>query len=77
MEIERILAQFASETRYEDLPKETLEIIKDVLLTVLGTTIAGAKAEGWADHRPDLLDASLGPGQAVTAKLDGGVLPHG
>jgi len=46
MEIERILAQFASETPYEDLPKETLEIIKDVLLTVLGTTIAGARSEG-------------------------------
>ncbi len=46
MEIERILAQFASETPYEDLPKETLEIIKNVILTVLGTTVAGATAEG-------------------------------
>ena len=34
------------ETRYKDLPKETLEIIKDVLLTVLGTTTAAARAEG-------------------------------
>jgi len=46
MEIESLLSQYASETRYEDLPKETIEIIKDVLLTVLGTTIAGATAEG-------------------------------
>ena len=46
MEIERILAQFASETTYEDLPKEPIEVIKNVILTVLGTTIAGATAEG-------------------------------
>ena len=46
MEIETILAQFASDTGYEDLPKEPIEVIRNVVLTVLGTTIAGATAEG-------------------------------
>ena len=46
MEIETILAQFASDTKYEDLPKEPIEVIRNVVLTVLGTTIAGATAEG-------------------------------
>lgn len=46
MEIEMILAQFASDTKYEDLPKEPIEVIRNVILTVLGTTIAGATAQG-------------------------------
>jgi 2-methylcitrate dehydratase PrpD len=46
MEIEKILAQYASDTQYEDLPKEPIEVVRKVILTVLGTAIAGAKAEG-------------------------------
>ena len=46
MEIETLLAQYASDTKYEDLPKGPIEVIRNVVLTVLGTTIAGATAQG-------------------------------
>ena len=46
METEKKLAEYVSETKFEDLPQEPVDIIKNVILTVLGTTIAGATAEG-------------------------------
>lgn len=46
MELEKRLAQYVSETRFDDLPPEPIDIAKDIVLTVLGTTIAGATAEG-------------------------------
>lgn len=46
METENKLAEYISETKFEDLPKEPIEIAKNVVLTVLGTTIAGATAQG-------------------------------
>ncbi len=46
METEKRLAEYVSETKFEDLPQEPVDIIKNVILTVLGTTIAGATAEG-------------------------------
>jgi 2-methylcitrate dehydratase PrpD len=46
METEKRLAEYVSETKFEDLPQESVDIIKNVILTVLGTTIAGATAEG-------------------------------
>lgn len=46
MEIEKRLAEFVSERKFEDLPQEPVDIIKNVILTVLGTTIAGATSEG-------------------------------
>jgi 2-methylcitrate dehydratase PrpD len=46
METEKKLAQYISDTNYDDLPKEPVDTIKNVILTVLGTTIAGASAEG-------------------------------
>ena len=46
METERTLAEYLSETRFDDLPGEAVDIVKNVILTVLGTTIAGASAEG-------------------------------
>jgi len=46
MELEKRLAEYVSETRFDDLPPEPIDIAKDVVLTVLGTTIAGATAEG-------------------------------
>jgi 2-methylcitrate dehydratase PrpD len=46
METEQRLAQYASDTTYEELPEKPIAIAKEVLLTVLGTTIAGAHAEG-------------------------------
>lgn len=46
MELEKKLVQYVLDTKYEDLPTEPIDIIKNVILTVLGTTVAGAKAEG-------------------------------
>lgn len=46
METEKKLAEYVSETKFKDLPQEPVDTIKNVVLTVLGTTIAGATAEG-------------------------------
>ncbi|MBI2224008.1 MAG: MmgE/PrpD family protein, partial [Betaproteobacteria bacterium] len=46
METEKKLAEYISETKFEDLPKDSIDIITNVIFTVLGTTIAGATAEG-------------------------------
>ena len=46
MEIEKKLAEYVSETKFDDFPQEPVDIAKNVVLTVLGTTIGGATAEG-------------------------------
>ena len=46
METEKKLAEFVAETSFEDLPAETVGIMKNVVLTILGTTIAGSTSEG-------------------------------
>lgn len=46
METEKLLAEYVSQTRFDDLPAEPVDTMKSVILTVLGTTIAGATAEG-------------------------------
>lgn len=46
MEAEKKLAQFVTDVQFGDLPGTLVDIIKNVILTVLGTTIAGATAEG-------------------------------
>lgn len=42
METEKKFVEFISDTKFNDLPSEPVDIIKTVILTVLGTTIAGA-----------------------------------
>jgi len=46
MSIEQKFAQFVCTTAYEDLPPGVTDIIKNQLLTVLGTTIAGSTEAG-------------------------------
>ncbi|MEW6665046.1 MAG: MmgE/PrpD family protein [Thermodesulfobacteriota bacterium] len=46
MDCERELARYAAEVEYREFPRESIDIVKKVILTVLGTTIAGATAEG-------------------------------
>jgi 2-methylcitrate dehydratase PrpD len=46
VEIEKKLAEYVSETRFDDLPQEPVDIAQNVVSTVLGTTIGGATAEG-------------------------------
>jgi len=46
MKTEAELARFLTESGYDDLPRESVNIIKKVILTIFGTTLAGATAEG-------------------------------
>lgn len=46
MEAEKKLAHYVTDTKYDDLPGEPVDIIRNVILTVLGTTLAGAAADG-------------------------------
>ncbi|VBB44877.1 MmgE/PrpD family protein [uncultured Desulfatiglans sp.] len=46
MESEKELAGYATKLRYRDLPDTSVSVIKNMVLTVLGTTIAGAAEEG-------------------------------
>lgn len=46
METEKKLAEYVSDSKYSNLPQESVDVIKKVILTVIGTTLAGATAEG-------------------------------
>jgi 2-methylcitrate dehydratase PrpD len=46
METEGRLVEYICGATFEDVPSASMEVIKHQLLTVLGTTIAGASAEG-------------------------------
>jgi 2-methylcitrate dehydratase PrpD len=46
MELEKILSEYVSDSKFEDLPKLPVNTIKNMILTILGTTVAGAMAEG-------------------------------
>lgn len=46
METEKRLAEYIVETKYEDLPTETIDFTRGLLLRVLGTTVAGSAEEG-------------------------------
>lgn len=46
MNSEKMFAQFISDTQYQDVPKEAIEAIKNVVLNIIGTTNAGAVREG-------------------------------
>ena len=42
METEKRLAEYICRTNFEDIPQEALEVVRNMVLTVFGTTIAGA-----------------------------------
>lgn len=42
MSIERELATFVVRTRREDVPPEAERVVRNILMTTLGTAIAGA-----------------------------------
>jgi 2-methylcitrate dehydratase PrpD len=46
MGLEKVFAEYVSGARFEHLPKEPVDTTKNLILTVLGTTIGGATAEG-------------------------------
>lgn len=73
MEIERAISQYICETKFDDLPQEPVEVIKDVILNVLGTTVAGAMSEGC---EAILEQARLWGGkEEATILIHGGMIP--
>ena len=45
-EFERRIARYVCRTRFEDLPRAAVEVVRKMLLADVGTTIAGARADG-------------------------------
>ena len=73
MELERILAEYVSEAKFEDLPNEPVDTIKNVILTILGTTIAGATAEGCQEVVNQVKE--WGGKEEATILIHGGKVP--
>ncbi|RLB07566.1 MAG: MmgE/PrpD family protein [Deltaproteobacteria bacterium] len=46
MELEKRLVDYIFRTKFEDIPQGARSVVKNMILTILGTTIAGATAEG-------------------------------
>jgi len=46
MQTERTLVEYICKSNFEDIPPEPLIVVKNMVLTVLGTAIAGGRAEG-------------------------------
>jgi 2-methylcitrate dehydratase PrpD len=46
MELEKRLVEYIVDAKYEDLPKQDVDIAKNMVLTEMGTIIAGASVEG-------------------------------
>lgn len=46
METEKRIVEFILDTGYDDLPREPVDTIKNVVLTIFGTVLAGATLEG-------------------------------
>lgn len=73
MKPEEALVRFVHETQYADLPPEVVEVVRRQLLRTVGTTVAGAQADGCATavrmHR------AFGGQPEATALLYGGRLP--
>lgn len=73
METEKKLAEYVFGTDFGDIPREPLGVVKNMILTVLGTTIAGAKAEG-CEELVDLYKG-LGGTEEATILIHGGKIP--
>jgi 2-methylcitrate dehydratase PrpD len=73
MSLEQELVRFVCRTAYEDLPPGPKETIRNQLLTVLGTTIAGSQEAGCetlVDHY-----RSMGGQEEATILIHGGRVP--
>ncbi len=73
MELERKLAEYISDTRFDDLPREPVDFIKNIVLTIVGTTIAGATAEGCEAIVNQLKE--WGGNEEATILIHGGKVP--
>jgi 2-methylcitrate dehydratase PrpD len=73
MEVERKIVDYLIETGFEAIPKEPLGTIRNMVLRVLGTTIAGSSAEGCAE----MVEFYRGTGgrEEATILIHGGKIP--
>jgi 2-methylcitrate dehydratase PrpD len=71
--IEETLVNYISDARFEDIPTEVVDTAKNMILTIIGTTIAGAMLEGCQT----LVDQIKGWGgkEEATILLHGGKVP--
>ncbi|MBW1737522.1 MAG: MmgE/PrpD family protein [Deltaproteobacteria bacterium] len=44
--VEEKLVRYLRDAKYEDLPSKVIDTAKNMILTIIGTTIAGANSEG-------------------------------
>ena len=73
MEVERKMVDYLMETGFEVIPEEPLGTIKNMILRVLGTTIAGSSAEGCAEMVE--LYKGMGGREDATILIHGGKIP--
>lgn len=73
MEVERKLVDYLSSASFEAIPQEPLNTIRSMILRVLGTTIAGASAEGCAEMFE--FYAGMGGREESTILIHGGKVP--
>ena len=73
MKTEDRLAEYVCGAAFADAPIDAIEVVKNQLLTVLGTTIAGASAEG-CEPLVDLY-RELGGKEEATILIHGGKVP--
>jgi 2-methylcitrate dehydratase PrpD len=73
MDIERELVAYVFDTQFEDISRESLHIAKNIILTVLGTTIAGATSERCIELVESL--GEEGGKEEATILIHGGRIP--
>jgi len=73
MEIERKLVEYIVETPFAMLPDEVIGTAKNVVRTVLGTTVAGAKEEGCETLSTQVKE--WGGKEEATILIHGGLVP--
>ena len=73
METEKKLIDYLSGTSYKEIPGEVLDTIKNMILRVLGTTIAGSWAQGCEEVVA--FYRGIGGKEEATLFIHGGLLP--
>jgi len=73
MDVEHTLVSYILNTNFDDLPEQAIEIGKTLLITVLGTTIAGATAEGCEQVLEQIQE--WGGRKEATILIHGGQVP--
>jgi len=73
MEVEQTLVEYICQTAFDDLPKEVVDTVKKIVLTVVGTMIAGKTAEGCRELAE--FHQALGGKEQATVFVNGCKIP--